>query len=165
MTYMFIRSITNKLTGTNFAESDARTVIRVNVGRYLKDKPGKFIFFRLHQTFFRLHRTRARSYLHKAIQQLFHSKVIQSRAKEHRGKITFQVFLNVKIRINSIHQLQIHTQLFSFRVANVLLQISAVQIYLNLLCHYLFARGIKIEFLFIYIINTFKAHSLTDRPA
>ena len=88
MTYMLIRSISYKFSGTDLTKCNTRTVIRVDISGNLKDKSGEFRFFRFHFSFFSLHRTRTRSYFHETVQQLLNTEVIQSRSKEYRCTVT-----------------------------------------------------------------------------
>ena len=164
MTHMQVWSITCKFTWANLTECDTRTMIRVDIRRNLKDKSGEFRLFRFHFTFFRLYRTRAWSYLYKAIQQLLHTKVIQSWTKEYRCQFALQIFFFIKFRINSIYQFQLTTQLISQLRTDLLIQFFGIDIYLHLFRHHLLGRLEKIQIVFVDVINSLKAHTTFDRP-
>ena len=165
-TDMFIRSVTLETTGTDLYESDTTTMVRVHIGMYLKDKAGEAILFRFNHTFHRLNRTGRRGNLDKAIQQLLHTEVVQGRAEKDRCDIPFQIRIHIELRINAFDQLDVRTQLFCQRIADMVFQLRTVDIVeLDLFRHILFARRIEVEFLFIYIIYPFETLSHIDRPA
>lgn len=78
LTYMQIRMIALKLTAADLTESDARTMVGVDVCCNLKDKACKLRLIRRNHTFLSLDRLRTRSYLNETIQQFLHTKVVQS---------------------------------------------------------------------------------------
>ena len=77
LTNMQIRLVALELTRTNLTERDTGTVVRVDVGSDLEDETRKLRLLRVHITFLSLRRTRTGSNLHKAVQQLLNTKVIQ----------------------------------------------------------------------------------------
>ena len=107
MTHMQIGLIALELAAAHFAEGDTRTVVGIDIRRNLKDKAREFLLLRLYVTLLSLCRTRTRSYLHKAIQQLLHTKVIQGRAEEYRSHLSRTVGFHIELRIDAIHEFKI----------------------------------------------------------
>ena len=101
MPYMIIRCIARKLSRAHFTESDTRAMIWVNIGSDFEYKSGELRFIRFHLTFFCLGRTRTWSNLHKTIEQLLHTEVIQCRTEEYRSQLSFQITLYIKFGINT----------------------------------------------------------------
>lgn len=81
---MQIRMIALKLTAADLTESDARTMVGIDVCCNLKDKACKFRLIRRNHTLLSLDRLRARGYLNETIQQLLHTEVVQ-RTTENTG--------------------------------------------------------------------------------
>ena len=77
ITNVQIRSVTDKLTRANLAESNTTAMVGVDVGCYLEDKACEFVLFRLHLTLLSLRRTWIGSYLYEAIQQFLNAKVVK----------------------------------------------------------------------------------------
>ena len=109
MTHVQIGCITRKLTRTDFTESDTRTVIRIDIGRNLKNESGKLRFIRFHLTLLGLHRTGTRSNLYETVQKFLNTEVIQCRTEKHRSAFSCQISLVIEFRINTFNQFQITT--------------------------------------------------------
>ena len=164
MTHMQVGRITGKLTGTYLAECDTRTVIRVDIGGNLEDKACEFRLVRLHFTLFRLYRTGTGSNLHKAVQQLLHTEVIQGGTEEYGSQFTFQIFLYLKFGIYPVYQLQLAAQLVRQRRAYLIIQFFRIYIHFHFLRHHLFGRLVQVQIMFVDVINSLKAGAALDRP-
>ena len=159
-----VRGIARKSTRTDLAESDAGTVVRVDVGRNLEDKARELLFIRLHRTFQGLHWSWTRSYFHKAIQQFLHAKVVQCGPEEHRSQMPIQIRLMVELRIHTFQQIKVGTQLLSLLVANVLFQFLGMDVHLHFFRHHLLRRLEQIQALLIDIVNALEASPIVNRP-
>ena len=164
MTDVCIWSVADKLTGANLTECHTRTMVRIDIGSYLKDEAGEFRFVRFHFTLFCLYRTRAGSYLYKTVQQLLHTEVVQRRSKEYRCTVSCQIGFRIKFRINTLNQFQIATQFVCQRLTNLLIQFFRMNIDCHFLCYHLFGWLIQVQFLFVDIVYSFETCSLLYRP-
>ena len=77
LTNMQVGLITLELTATHLTESDARTMVRVDISRYLEDETRKLWFLWLYHTFFCLCRLRTGGYLNKAVEQFLYAEIIE----------------------------------------------------------------------------------------
>ena len=77
LTDMQIRCIADELAGADFAESDARAMVRVDVGRYLEDEAGELRFVGRNGSFLGNGWTRTGGNLNEAIEQFLYAKVVQ----------------------------------------------------------------------------------------
>ena len=163
---MLIVGITLETTGADLYERNTAAVVRIHVRMDLEDEAGEVILFRIDHTFNSLYRTGRRSDLDKTIQQLFHTEVIQGRAEEYRGDVSFQISIHIELRINTFDQFDIRTKFISQINTDMVFQFGIVDVVKTYLLRYiLFARSVKVKFLFIYIIYTFETLSHIDRPA
>ena len=108
--HVIVRSITRELARADFTESNARTVIGVDVGRNLEDEACELLFIGIHLALLRLGGTRTGSNLHKGIEQLLNTKVVQSRTEEDRCQLASEVFRSLELGIDPFEQLQFTTE-------------------------------------------------------
>ena len=153
-----------KLSAAHLAEGDARTVVGVDVGCDLEDEPCKFGLVRIHHALFSLGGFRAWRYLHKAVEQLLHAKVVECTAEEHRCHPGAAVILHVKFGIDTLHQFKVVAQFRCIAVADVLFQGTAVHVHLHLFGDTLFVGGKQVELVFIDVIYTLELCPLVDGP-
>ena len=139
-------------------------MVRVDIGGNLKDKACEFRLFRFYFAFFRLHGTGTGSNLHKAVQQLLHTEVVQGGAEEHGGQFTFQILLYLKFGIHTVYQFQFSAQLVRQCRTDLIIQFFRIYIYFHLFRHHLFGRLVKIEITFIDVVNSLEAGTALDRP-
>ena len=161
---MKIRSIARELARTDFAESHARTVVRVNISRYFKDKSRKLRFFRHHDALFRLYGTRTWSNLHKTVQQFLHSEVVQCRTKKYGSKLTLQIVADIKLRIHSFYQLKLVTEFLGQRRTDMIVKIFRMDIHFHLFRHHLLGRLEEVQLLLINIVDPSETRSALNRP-
>ena len=161
---MQIRLVALKLAAAHLAEGDARAVVGVDVGGYLKDESRELGLVRIHHSLLSLGGARAWSYLHEAVEQFLHTEVVERRTEEHRCHLGIAVFIYVELRIYAIHEFQVLAQFGGIRLSHCLIELFAVDIHLHLFSNPLFVRSKKIELLFIYVIHALELHTLVDRP-
>ena len=82
-------------------------MVGVDISGYLEYESGKLAILWFHHTLQRLRRTRAGRNLHKAVEQLLHTEVVQGRPEEYRGKFTAQILAAVKRLVNPVYQFQV----------------------------------------------------------
>ena len=75
-TYVAIRCVAHKFTRTYFAESDARTVVGVDVCSYLEDETCELGVLGVYHTLHSLHGAGAGCNLHKAVEQLLDTEIV-----------------------------------------------------------------------------------------
>lgn len=74
---MIIRLVTEELTGADLAESDTRTVVRIDVGCDLEDEACELRLVGLHHSLFGFRRLWVRCYLYEAVEKLLHTEVVE----------------------------------------------------------------------------------------
>ena len=175
LTYQQIGLVADELTAAYLTEGDAGTVVRIDVGCDLEDKPGEFLFFWIHHALLGLGGTRTGCYLHKAVQQFLYTEIVQGGAEKDWSHLGSSVGLHIKFWINTIYQLQVFTQLLSILFSNNIInkRVTAPldrcrgvggEAYLHLLSNSLLIGCEQIEFVLIDVIYTFELGSLVDRP-
>ena len=164
LTYMQIRSVARELARAHFAESHARTVVRIDVGCYLEDKTGKLLFIRRNCTFLSLYRTRTRCDFYKTVKKFLHTEVVECRTEEHRRQISVKIFLYVKIRINTFDKFQVISELLSQSASDMFIKFLRINVHLHLFSYNLLRRLEKIKIMLIDIVNTLETLSLVDWP-
>lgn len=164
MTHVIVRSVTDKFARTDLTESHTRTVVRVDISRNLKDETGELGFFGHHDTFFGLHRTGTRSYLHKRVEQLFHTKVVQSRTKEYRSQFALQIVVYLKLGINAVYQLQFAAQLVGKVLSDPVVQFFGMDVNFHLFGYDLLAGLEEVELLFVNVVNALEAGTTLNGP-
>ena len=162
LTYMEVGLITTELSAAHLTEGDTRTVVGVDISRYLKDKTSEFLLFRLYVALLSLGRTRTGCYLHKTVEQFLYTKVIQCRAEEYRCHIGRAIGLHIKFGIDAIDQFKILAQLGGILLAHASIEFVAIDIDLYLIRNTLFVWREEIEFLFVDIIDALEFGTLVD---
>ncbi len=109
-----------KLTRAYPEESNPVSMLRVQVGMYLKNKATHFIFFHIHGANRGFPAAGCRCYADKRIQHFLYPKIVDRTAKKHRRHFTIQVVLNFQFTMHPIHQFHIFPQLGSISVAQFL---------------------------------------------
>ena len=110
--------IAYKLPTTNFAESNTRAVVGVDVGCNLEDKSREFLFLWHHLAFLCLCGFWGGGNLHKAIQEFLYTEIVEGRAEEDGSNLGRAVGLHVKVRVHTTHQFKIFAQLVCIVLAN-----------------------------------------------
>ena len=139
-------------------------MVGIDIGRYLEDEACELGFCGLHHALYGLRRTWRRCYLHKAIEQLLHAKVVEGRAEEYGGNRGRTIIIDLEIRIHPFNKLQVITQLLRFTFADMLIQIGRMDVDSHFLRHTLFVGSEEIQLLLIDVVDSLESHSLTDGP-
>ncbi len=161
---MIVRLVAQKLAGAHFAESDARTVVGVDVGSNFEDEACELRIIWFHHPFLGLGGLWTGRNLHKAIEQLLHTEVVESRTEEHRSDLCLAVVVNIELRIDTIDELEVIAQPFGKVLSDMLLQVGRLHVYLHLLGLALLVGGEEVEVVLIDVVHAFKFHTLSDRP-
>ena len=161
---MLIGSIAHKLSGTDLAKGDTTAMVGIDVGCYLEDKTAELRFFRTDHTFHCLYGAWAGSYLHEAVEQLLHTKIIQGRAEEDGSHLGRKILLNGEFWIDTIDEFQIISQLGSIFLAYMFLQLHSLNVHFHLFRNLLFVGSEEIETALKDIVHALEAHALVDGP-
>ena len=102
----------------NLDKCDATAVVGIHVGMYLEDEASELLLLWTHLTLLSHDRAGRRSYAHKTIQQFLDAKGVQRRAEKHGSHHRVKIVLFVKLRINTIDQFNVGTQLFGIVLAD-----------------------------------------------
>ena len=116
---MPIGLVSHKFTTAYLAECDARAVVGVDICRYFEDETRKFRLCGLHFALFGHSGFGAWSNLHKAIEQLLNTKVVECAAKEHRGDMPSTISFHIEFRVNAVYQFQVVTKFLCVLFANM----------------------------------------------
>src|ERR1019366_8872055 len=107
---MVVIGMAFKLTAYYAHKGNTVAVLGVEVGVYLKDKPGHLIFAGLNKTGVRLAASGGGAYFKECFQQLLHPEIINCRTEKHRRQIPFQIFFHAKSIVNYLYRFGIVTQ-------------------------------------------------------
>ena len=108
-THMLVWMIALKTPAAHLAERYTRTVVGINIGRYLENKSGKLRFIRHYNTLLRFRWTRTWSNLYKTIEQLLHTKIIQGTTEKHWRSLGRTVIFDIEFRVNAIYKFKVFT--------------------------------------------------------
>ena len=98
---MQIWLVANKLPAANFAKSDTRTMIRVDVGCDLEDKTRELRLVGKHLALFCLSDSGRGSNLYETIEQLLDTEIIQCTSEKNGGNFACAISFDIERRINS----------------------------------------------------------------
>ena len=107
---------------------------------------------------------RTGGYLHETVEKFLDSEIVKCRTEKHWSYLGFPVRLDVKLRINAINKFKVVAQLCGISLSYMTIQLIAIDVYLHFFGHTLLVGCEKIEFTFIYIVNTLELYTLIDRP-
>ncbi len=161
--YVQIRLVALELSAAHLAECDTRTVVGVDICRYLEYETCELRFFRFHRAFFGKCRAGARGYFHEAVEQFLDTEIVEGRTEEHRRHACFAVFVHVEFRIDTLHEFQVFAQLFSV-VADTPVEFLAVYVHLHFFCHSLLVGSEQVEFVLVDVVNALELGALVDGP-
>ena len=162
--HVIVRLIAHKLARTDFAECDAGTVVRVDIGSNLEDETRKLRFLWLHHALLCLGRSWRWSYLNEAVQEFLHTEVVQCRTEEYWCYLGRAIGLHVKFWINAIHQFQFLAQLGCLTLTYSLVELLRLYIHFHLFGYALLVRRKEVELVLVDIIHTLESGALSDRP-
>ena len=161
---MQIWVVTLETSAAHLTESDPRTVVGVDICRNLENEARKLRFLWTYHALLRLCGTGRRGNLYDTVEKFLHTEIVEGRTKEHWCHLCLAVLLYVKLRIDAVYQLKVVTQLLGILVANLMLQLCAVDVYLHLFGHTLLVRLEQVEFVLINIIYSLELSANVYRP-
>src|SRR5574344_169812 len=162
---MEIWGITHELAAAHLAEGDTGTVVRVDVGGYLKDESGELVLGRFDHSLFSLRRTGTGRYLDETVEELLNTEVVECTSKEDGSDIGIKIIGNFEVGIDTVDQFQVVTQLLCIELTDIGFKVVTVDIDFYFLCLLLLVGGEEVELLFIDVIDAFELRTLVDWPA
>ena len=164
LTYVQIGLVALKLTRTNLAESDTRTVVGVDVCSDFEDKACKLRFLGRYHALLCLSRTWGWGYFNKAVEQLLHAKVVKRTTKEYWCHLCCTISLHIKLGIDSAYQFEVFTKFHGIIFSHSLVQFLRVYIHAHFLRNPLLVGGEEVELVLVNVKDALEACTLVDRP-
>ena len=156
--------VADKLAGAHLAECDTRTVVGVDVGRYLEDEACELGLCGQNQPLLGFCGPRTGRNLDKAVEQFLHTKVVECRTEKYRGDLSAAVLLDVEFRIDTVDEFQVASQLIGFTFTDVGVEFCRIDVYGYLFGDALLVGGEEVELLFIDVVYSFEPRSLSYGP-
>ena len=161
---MAVRHSTLEASAAHLAESNAGTVVGVDVGRNLEDETGELGLFGADHALLGLNGTRRGGYLDKTVEQFLHTEIVECRTEKDGGHIGRKIGVDIKGRVNAFNEFQVIAQLLGVLVTHMGLKVGGMDINLNRFGHLLFVGCEEIEPLFIEVVHAFELGALVDGP-